>query len=90
MQLHEFQAKGLFRAAGLKTARGIPALTPEEADKAIGSLALPVVVKAQVHAGGRGKAGGIQLTETADEARAAAARILGMTKKLHEQVRPDH
>jgi succinyl-CoA synthetase beta subunit len=84
MQLHEFQAAELFRAAGLQVPRGVVIGDASECDAALRDLPLPVVVKAQVHAGGRGKAGGIKLAKTADEARAAVKAILGMTLRTKQ------
>ena len=78
MKLHEYQAKGRFRAYGLPTPRGIVATSIDEVraayDELGGELA---VVKAQIHAGGRGKAGGVKLVRSADEAVEAAESILG-------------
>ena len=78
MKLHEFQAKERFRAHGLATPRGIVAESAEAAAKAFtelgGTLA---VVKAQIHAGGRGKAGGVKLVRSAHEAHEVAASLLG-------------
>ncbi|MCC7140437.1 MAG: ADP-forming succinate--CoA ligase subunit beta [Planctomycetes bacterium] len=78
MKLHEFQAKALFAEAGLPVPRGRPATSPEDAAKAFAELGGPLaVVKAQIHAGGRGKAGGVKLVRSADEAKAVAASLLG-------------
>jgi succinyl-CoA synthetase beta subunit len=78
VKLHEFQAKTLFREAGLPVPRGRPAATPEDAAAAFGELGVGVgVVKAQIHAGGRGKAGGVKLVRSGDEARGVAASLLG-------------
>ncbi len=78
MKLHEFQAKALFREAGLPVPRGRPAETAQDAAAAFAELALPLaVVKAQIHAGGRGKAGGVKLVHSAEEAKAVAASLLG-------------
>jgi len=78
VKLHEFQAKERFRARGLSTPRGIVADTAEAAAAAFAELGGALaVVKAQIHAGGRGKAGGVKLVRSADEARAAAAGLLG-------------
>jgi succinyl-CoA synthetase beta subunit len=78
VKLHEFQAKALFREAGLPVPRGRPAATAEDAAAAYGELAAPLaVVKAQIHAGGRGKAGGVKLVRSAQEAQAIAASLLG-------------
>jgi succinyl-CoA synthetase beta subunit len=78
VKLHEFQAKALFREAGLPVPRGRPATTPEDAAAAFTELSVPLaVVKAQIHAGGRGKAGGVKLVRRAEEARDVAASLLG-------------
>ena len=80
MNVHEYQAKALLRDFGVAVPQGELATTPEEAFQASGKLgSAVVVVKAQVHAGGRGKGGGIKLAKSAEEAREAAAAILGMT-----------
>ncbi|MBI4539421.1 MAG: ADP-forming succinate--CoA ligase subunit beta [Gemmatimonadetes bacterium] len=78
MNLHEYQARALFRAAGMPVPPGEVAATPEEAERIAAKLDGKVVVKAQVHAGGRGKAGGVKLAATPAEARDHASRILGM------------
>ncbi|MCL6552381.1 MAG: ADP-forming succinate--CoA ligase subunit beta [Firmicutes bacterium] len=79
MKLHEYQAKELFRAYGIPVQRGVVIERPEQVDEV--ALAYPVVVKAQVLVGGRGKAGGIQLAATPAEARARAQQILDMEIK---------
>ncbi|HEY8648274.1 MAG TPA: ADP-forming succinate--CoA ligase subunit beta [Candidatus Limnocylindria bacterium] len=81
MKLHEFQAKQVLARAGIAIPDGHLATTPDEAEAAATALGLPVVVKAQVHVGGRGKAGGVKLATTAAEARAHAQAILGMDIK---------
>ena len=81
MNIHEFQAKEIFRRAGIPVPPGEVAETPEEAHRIAQSLAGRVVVKAQVHSGGRGKAGGVKLAEDPDEARDHAEAILGMDIK---------
>ena len=81
MNIHEYQAKEIFRAHGIPVPWGEVAVTPDEAHAKASQSGGPVVVKAQVHAGGRGKAGGVQLAKTPDEARAAAGKILGMEIK---------
>ena len=81
MKLHEFQAKQLLARAGIPIPDGHLATTPQEAEAAARAIAAPVAVKAQVHVGGRGKAGGIKVAKTPDEARAAASAILGMDIK---------
>ncbi len=78
MKLHEFQAKALFREAGLPVPRGRPATTPQDAAAAFAELNVPMgVVKAQIHAGGRGKAGGVKRVTSRDEAQAVAEALLG-------------
>jgi len=87
MHVHEYQAKGLFREFGVAVPDGELATTPEEAERAAKQLGTKiVVVKAQVHAGGRGKAGGIKLAKSPSEAKTAASEILGMT--LHTPQTP--
>jgi len=81
MDIHEYQAKERFRAAGIPVPPGRIATTPEEAEEIAAELGGTVVVKAQVHAGGRGKAGGVKLAKDAAEARAHASAILGMQIK---------
>ncbi|MGB0330790.1 MAG: ATP-grasp domain-containing protein, partial [Planctomycetota bacterium] len=82
MKIHEYQAKELFRAAGLSVPSGRVCETPEEAAAAYDELDSAVaVVKAQIHAGGRGKGGGVKLVRSRDEAREAADAILGMMLK---------
>ncbi|MFA4985589.1 MAG: ADP-forming succinate--CoA ligase subunit beta [Candidatus Brocadiia bacterium] len=81
MKIHEYQAKRVLSEYGVTIPQGEVAVTPEEAYAAAARLGAPVVVKAQVHAGGRGKAGGVKLARTPEEAKAAAMAILGMTIK---------
>ncbi|MGC8827946.1 MAG: ADP-forming succinate--CoA ligase subunit beta [Anaerolineae bacterium] len=81
MNLYEFQSKQIFAKHGIPIPKGELAQTPEEAEEIAARLGGRVVVKAQVLAGGRGKAGGIRLAETPAEARAAAEAILGMQIK---------
>ena len=78
MNLHEYQAKDLFREAGIPVPPGEVVETPEDAERVAMQLGPTVVVKAQVHSGGRGKAGGVKLASSPAEAREHAARILGM------------
>ena len=78
MNLHEYQAKALFKSYGMPVPESIVATTADEVVDAMGKLSTSkVVVKAQVHAGGRGKAGGVKLVDTADEAREYASSLLG-------------
>jgi len=81
MRLHEYQAKDVFADAGIPVPDSELATTVEEAVSAAESIGYPVAVKAQVHVGGRGKAGGIELADTESEARAAAESIIGMDLK---------
>jgi len=81
MNIHEYQAQELLRAAGIPVPPGEVAATAEEAERLAISFGGAVVVKAQVHAGGRGKAGGVKLAGTPEEARKAAEEILGMEIK---------
>ena len=81
MRLHEYQAKEVFADAGIPTPDAALARTVDEAVEAAGEIGYPVAIKAQVHVGGRGKAGGIELVENDEEAREAAEEILGMDLK---------
>jgi succinyl-CoA synthetase beta subunit len=81
VNLHEYQARALLKAVGIPVPDGDVARTPAEVERIAQRLGGRVVVKAQVHAGGRGKAGGVKLAATAAEARAHAEKILGMTIK---------
>jgi succinyl-CoA synthetase beta subunit len=85
MNIHEFQAKQVLGRFGAPVPKGQPATTPEEAAKAFESLGQPrAVIKAQIHAGGRGKAGGVKLISSAAEAREFANRILGKPLVTHQ------
>ena len=79
MNLHEYQAAEIFRRFGVPVNQGRVCTTPEEVRAAAQDLGVPVVVKAQVHVGGRGKAGGIRLVASPEEAAVAASQMLGMT-----------
>ncbi len=79
MKIHEFQGKSLLAGYGVAVPRGEVATTAEQAAGIARKLGGKVVVKAQIHAGGRGQGGGVKLAENAEDARAVAARILGMT-----------
>ena len=81
MNIHEYQAKDILRGYGIPIPPGDVAATAEEAESIARRIGRTVVVKAQVHAGGRGKAGGVKLAKTPDEARDVAGRILGMEIK---------
>ena len=85
MNVHEYQAKALFREFGVAVPEGELATTPAEAETVAKKLGAPVaVVKAQVHAGGRGKGGGIKLAKSPAEAKQHASEILGMTLVTHQ------
>lgn len=84
MNIHEYQAKQLLREYGVAVPDGQLATTPAEAEAAARRLSAPVVVKAQVHAGGRGKAGGIRLARSAAEAKRVSSEILGMRLRTHQ------
>src|SRR5580700_2033371 len=78
MKIHEYQAKEILRRFGVPTPRGEMVTNAEDARKVAQKLGVPVVVKAQIHAGGRGKGGGVKLARSADEAAQLASKILGM------------
>jgi succinyl-CoA synthetase beta subunit len=81
MKIHEYQAKAILREHGVPVPPGQMAATPEEAVRACHRLKFPVVIKAQVHVGGRGKAGGVKLAKSEKEVREAADKIIGMDIK---------
>src|SRR6059058_328252 len=84
MKVHEYQAKEILRRYGVPTPRGIVADTVDEARQAAKELGGRVVVKAQIHAGGRGKGGGVKLAKDADEAADITKKMLGMTLVTHQ------
>ncbi|HEX7272223.1 MAG TPA: ADP-forming succinate--CoA ligase subunit beta [Casimicrobiaceae bacterium] len=85
MKIHEYQGKEIFRRFGVPTPRGIPAFSVDEAVKAAQAIGGSVwVVKAQIHAGGRGKGGGVKLAKSLEEVREIAGRILGMQLVTHQ------
>ena len=85
MNIHEYQAKEILRSFGAPVPRGKPAFTVEEAVAAARELPGPVwVVKAQIHAGGRGKGGGVKLVKSIEEVEKEARRMLGMTLVTHQ------
>jgi succinyl-CoA synthetase beta subunit len=84
MKIHEFQAKAILADAGVPIPRGRVAASPAEVRAVAQELGGPVVVKAQIHAGGRGKGGGVTLAQTPDEAEQVATRILGMMLRTHQ------
>ena len=85
MNIHEYQAKALLKEYGVSILRGQVAYTPEEAESAAKKLGGPIwVVKAQIHAGGRGKGGGVKLAKSVEEVRQLAEDMLGMTLVTHQ------
>jgi succinyl-CoA synthetase beta subunit len=85
MNIHEYQAKVVLREFGIPVPRGIPAFSVEEAEKAAHQLGGPIwVVKAQIHAGGRGKAGGVKVVKSILDVTREAARILGSSLVTHQ------
>ncbi|MCP5431990.1 MAG: ADP-forming succinate--CoA ligase subunit beta [Alphaproteobacteria bacterium] len=85
MNIHEYQAKAVLGAFGVPVPRGYPAMSAAEAVAAAEKLGGPVwVVKAQIHAGGRGKAGGVKVVKTIDEVKKEATRLLGSTLVTHQ------
>jgi succinyl-CoA synthetase beta subunit len=85
MKIHEYQGKEIFRKYGVRTPRGFPAFSVEEALAAAKKLGGKVwVVKAQIHAGGRGKGGGVKVAKSLDEVKRLARSILGMQLKTHQ------
>src|SRR5687767_9376568 len=79
MKIHEYQGKEIFRKFGMPTPRGFPAFSVDEAVEAAKQLGGTLwVVKAQIHAGGRGKGGGVKVAKSLDEVREKAKQILGM------------
>ena len=85
MKIHEYQGKELLRQFGVPVPRGIPAFTVQEAVEAAQKLGGPVwVVKAQIHAGGRGKGGGVKVAKSIDDVKRLATEILGMQLVTHQ------
>ena len=85
MKIHEYQGKEILRQFGVPVPRGIPAFTVQEAVEAAQKLGGPVwVVKAQIHAGGRGKGGGVKVAKSLDQVKELAAQILGMQLVTHQ------
>ena len=85
MKIHEYQGKAILKEYGVPVPRGIVARTPDEAEAAARELGTDVVVvKAQIHAGGRGKGGGVKLAKSPAEAREIASQMLGMTLVTHQ------
>src|SRR5580658_3666314 len=85
MNIHEYQAKSVLKGFGVSVPRGIAAFTVDEAVKAAETLGGPVwVVKAQIHAGGRGKGGGVKVAKSLDQVKEYAQSILGMQLITHQ------
>src|ERR1700677_2879600 len=88
MKIHEYQGKGILKKYGVTVPRGTMATSREEADSAAKELfsagATGVVVKAQIHAGGRGKGGGVKIAKSVDEAGELAGKMLGMKLVTHQ------
>lgn len=85
MNIHEYQAKEILRNYGVSVPNGRVAFTVEEAVEAAKELGSPVcVVKAQIHAGGRGKAGGVKVAKSLDEVRTYASELLGKVLVTHQ------
>jgi succinyl-CoA synthetase beta subunit len=84
MNIHEYQAKEILARFGVPVPRGRVATTPEEAYAAAKEMGFPCVIKAQIHAGGRGKGGGVKLAKNAEEARELAGKMIGMNLVTHQ------
>ncbi|MBC7779443.1 MAG: acetate--CoA ligase family protein, partial [Proteobacteria bacterium] len=85
MKIHEYQGKEILRRFGVRTPRSIPAFSVDEAVKAAQDLGGKVwVVKAQIHAGGRGKGGGVKVAKSIEDVRTQAGAILGMQLVTHQ------
>ena len=84
MKIHEYQAKAILARYNVPVPRGEVAYTVEEAEAAAKKIGGSVVVKAQIHAGGRGKGGGVKIAKNASEARDIAEKMLGMTLITHQ------
>jgi len=84
VKIHEYQGKAVLASFGVPVPRGKVAYTADEALEAGKELGFPVVVKAQIHAGGRGKAGGVKLAKSAEDCESLAKSMLGMTLRTHQ------
>jgi succinyl-CoA synthetase beta subunit len=84
VKIHEYQGKAVLARYGVTVPKGRVAYTADEAGEAAKALGFPVVVKAQIHAGGRGKGGGVKLARTLDECESIAKSMLGMTLRTHQ------
>ena len=90
MKIHEFQGKEILRTYGVAVPDGRVARTPDEAEQIAEELGATTVVKAQIHAGGRGKGGGVKVADNAAEARRAAEAIIGMQLVTHQTYQECH
>ena len=84
MKIHEYQGKAILARFGVPIPRGDVAFTADEAVNVAQQLGLPVVVKAQIHAGGRGKGGGVKVAKTMDDVQRLASSIIGMNLVTHQ------
>src|SRR5262245_46264662 len=84
MKIHEYQGKQVLAKYGVKVPRGVVVTSADEVSAAVEQLGLPVVVKSQIHAGGRGKGGGVKLAKTAEEAVEIARQMIGMNLVTHQ------
>jgi succinyl-CoA synthetase beta subunit len=84
MKIHEYQAKNILASFGVPVPKGKTAFTADEAVEAAKQLGLPVVLKAQIHAGGRGKGGGVKLARSIEDVESLAKAMLGMMLKTHQ------
>jgi succinyl-CoA synthetase beta subunit len=84
MKIHEYQGKQILAKYGVKVPRGVVVTNADEVNAAVEQLGLPVVVKSQIHAGGRGKGGGVKLAKTAEEAVNIARNMIGMNLVTHQ------
>jgi succinyl-CoA synthetase beta subunit len=84
MKIHEYQGKQLLAKYGVTVPRSVVVTNADEVSAAVEQLGLPVVIKAQIHAGGRGKGGGVKLAKTAEEAKDVAQKMIGMNLVTHQ------
>src|SRR3954464_3682001 len=84
MKIHEYQGKQLLAKYGVTVPRGVVVTEAEQVRAAVEQLGLPVVLKAQIHAGGRGKGGGVKLARTVEDVESLAKAMLGMMLKTHQ------
>ncbi|MBR1552864.1 MAG: acetate--CoA ligase family protein, partial [Schwartzia sp.] len=84
MNIHEYQSKQILREFGVKVPEGKAVFSPEEAARVAKDLSSPYVVKAQIHAGGRGKAGGVKIAHNIDDVKKFASELLGKVLVTHQ------